>query len=121
MAVDLPTEAAVEYARDKQRDERPPWVGPDARIHPGWLAARMTPLIHHSYDYGPSIHTRTQAQHLAPAMAGQSVTVAGRFAEAYERKGHHYAVVDGLILSERGEPLARIRHTTIFRVAQRGG
>lgn len=121
MAVELPIDAAVEYARDKQRDERPPWVGPGARIHPGWLAARMTPLIHHSYDYGPSIHTRTQAQHLAPALAGQTVTVAGRFVEAYERKGHHYAVVDGVILSAAGERLARIRHTTIFRVAQRGG
>ena len=75
----------------------------------------MTPLLKHSFAYGPSIHTRTQVQHLAPALAGQTVTVAGRFIRAYERKGHHVAELDGLLLSETGGELARMRHTTIFR------
>jgi hypothetical protein len=42
--------------------------------------------------------------------------VNGRFVEAYERNGHHYAVVDGLVTTLAGAPIARLRHTTIFRI-----
>ncbi|MBA4181900.1 MAG: hypothetical protein C0506_15020 [Anaerolinea sp.] len=108
------SEAAV-YVTEKQRDPAPPWLGEGARIHPGWIAARMTPLMKHSYHYGPSIHTQTLVQNLAPALAGQWVTVAGVFVDAFERKGHHYGIVDGLVLSEAGAELGRLRHATIFR------
>jgi len=79
----------------------------------------MSPLLHHSFDYGPAIHARSHIQNLAPAYSGQTFTVAGHFREAFERKGHHYAVIDGLILAEDGAPLAQVRHTTIFQVAKR--
>lgn len=117
MAVSFPSESVATYARDLQLDDSALWAGPAARIHPAQLAARMTPLLHHSYDYGPAIHARSQVQHLARAAAGQTITVAGHFCETYERKGHHYGIVDGLILSETGQPIARIRHTTIYQVA----
>lgn len=119
MAAPYSHEDAVMYAAEKQADANPPWVGEGARIHPGWLAARMTPLIRHSYGYGPAIHARSQIQHLARALAGQTVTVAGHFVETYERKGHQYGVVDGVILAEDGRELAAIRHTTIYQVARR--
>ena len=121
MAVPLSVAQAVEYALEKQADAHPRWAGERPRVHPGWLAARMTPMIHHSYDYAPAIHTRSQVQHLAPAYAGQSFTVAGHFVEAFERKDNQYAVVDGLILAADGTEVTRIRHTTIFRVARRPG
>jgi len=40
----------------------------------------------------------------------------GNYGEAFERKGHHYAVLDGVMLAQDGEELARLRHTTIFHV-----
>ena len=119
MAVALPLDAAEAYATNLQRDEAPRWHGEQALAHPGWIAARMTPLIKHSYDYGPAIHARSEIQHLAPARAGQTFTIAGRFVSAYEEKGHHYAVVDGLVLAEDGGAVAQIRHTVIFQVAKR--
>lgn len=119
MSVPLTAAEAVEYALEKQQDAHVRWIDDGPRIHPGWLAGRVTRLIHYSYNYGPSIHTRSQIQHLAPAHAGQTLTVAGRFVEAFERKGHQYAIVDGLILGQDGAELARLRHTTIFRVAKR--
>lgn len=120
MAVPYTLDDAREYASEKQRDLDPRWTEPGGRIHPGWLAARMTPLIHHSYHYGPAIHARSQIQNLRPALPGQTVTVAGHFLQAYERKGHHYGVVDGVILGEDSAELCYIRHTTIFEVAKRG-
>jgi hypothetical protein len=108
-----------EYARTIQRDPSPPWLGEGALVHPGWLAGRMTRLIHHSYDYGPSIHTRSQIQHVAPVFAGQLITACGELVEVFERNRHHYAIADGAIYSEAGELLVRLRHTTIFRVASR--
>jgi acyl dehydratase len=118
-AVPISKDDAAAYAVEKQHDQRERWAGPSARVHPGWIAGRMTRLLHHSYDYGPSIHTRSQIQHLGPVFAGQTITMAGRMIRAYEQKGHHYAVVDGLMLGEDGRELARLRHTTIFRVAKR--
>lgn len=110
----------VEYAREKQHTEAALFTGDRARLHPGWLTARPIELLHHSYDYGPSIHAKSQIQFLAPAEAGQTLTVAGRFIEAYERKGHHYGVTDSVILGEHGRQLVRLRHTSIFQVAKRG-
>ena len=96
------------------------FIGDTPLLHPGWVAGRMTALLHHSYNYGPAIHARSHIQNLARAEAGQTLTVAGHFCEAFERKGHHYAVFDGVIISEDGQDLARLRHTTIFQVAKRG-
>jgi acyl dehydratase len=115
MFVPFTADDARNYARTLQRDDRDIWTGARPRLHPGWLAARMTPLIKHSYWYGPSIHARSQIQHLAPAFAGQGVTVAGHFVRAFEENGHHFAEVDGVILDDAGTEVARIRHTTIFR------
>ena len=118
-AFPYPMSEAEEYARDHQRDHNPPWVGEGARIHPGWLAGRMTRFLHHNYEYGPSIHASSQIQHLAPLLAGQTITVAGSIEQVYERKGHHYAIVDGLVLDEGGREIGRMRHTTAFHLARR--
>ena len=117
LGIEMTPELAGTYAREKQRDESVRWVGREARIHPGWIAAQMTPLLHHSYDYGPSIHTRSQIQHEAAAKPGQAITFAGTFVETFERKGHHYGVIDGVMVAGDGRELARLRHTTIYQLA----
>lgn len=119
MAVPISVEEAAAHALDRERDDHSRWRGEGALIHPSWIAGRATRLMHHAFAYGPSIHARTQMQHLAPARAGQTVTVAGRFVDTFERKGHRYAVVDVLLLAEDGQDLARFRHTTIYQVAKR--
>lgn len=118
-AVPISKEESRKFSLEHEMDDHPAFHGDNPIIHPGWLAGRMTRLIHHSYTYGPAIHARSQIQNLAPAFAGQTVTVAGHFRDTYERKGHHYGLLDGLILSEDGRELTRIRHTTIYQVAKR--
>lgn len=116
MGIPWSVEEASKYAEDLQRETSGRFNGPGALVHPGWIAARMTPLLKHSFDYGPSIHIRSQVQHLGVAKAGQTFTVEGTFLRAYEQNGHHVAELDGSLRSESGEELARIRHTTIFRI-----
>ena len=116
MPVPYSVEDATAYARDLQKDDSPRFNGPGCQVHPGWIAARMTPMLKHSYQYGPSIHIRSQIQHLARAAAGQDFTAAGTFLKAYEQKGHHVAELDGSLLAEDGTECARMRHTTIFRI-----
>jgi len=116
MPVPYSVEDASTYATRLQQDTSARFNGPGAIVHPGWIAARMTPLLKHSYQYGPSIHIRSQVQHLYPARAGQLFTMAGTFLRAYEQNGHHVAELDGSLLAEDGAECARMRHTTIFRI-----
>jgi hypothetical protein len=115
MFVPFTAEDARAYARDLQQDERDLWNGGRPRLHPGWVAARMTPLLKHNYWYSPAIHARSRIQHTGRGFAETGVTVAGHLLRVYEEKGHHYAEVDGVILGDDGGEIARIRHTTIFR------
>ncbi|TAK59198.1 MAG: hypothetical protein EPO22_10480 [Dehalococcoidia bacterium] len=109
---------AREYARVSQRTSDPRFAGERPRIHPGWLAGRFEDLLRHNFAIPASMHTRSRVQHLAPAWAGQTIVSAARMIEAYERKGHHFGVFDCLVLGDGGRELARIRHTTIFRIAE---
>lgn len=119
LATPISEEDAREYATEKQRTTDPRFVGEHPLVHPGWIAGRMTRLMHHSFDYGPAIHATSHIQNLAPFRSGQTITSIGRLADTYERKGHHYAVLDAKLIAEDGTELTRIRHTTIFQVAKR--
>lgn len=122
IAVAVGADAARRWAIEREGDTRALFTeGEHPRLHPGWIASVMSPLLHHSYDYGPSIHVESHIQHLALAEAGQTVTVAGRMLRAYTKKGHDYHVTDGVIIDEQGRDLAYLRHTAIFRVARREG
>lgn len=83
-------------------------------IHPYFLAARMAPLTRHNFTYGPTIHVRTQIQHLREAHADCELVTGAQIVKAYERKGHWYQVLDGIV-SDPHREVARLRHHTIFR------
>lgn len=119
-AVSFSVADAEAYAVDKERETHPAFFGDQARVHPAWICEQPIHWLHHSYDYGPSIHAQSHIQHIAPARAGQTFVVAGKCVDAYERKGHHYMVNDTEIRGSEGACLAQIRHTVVFEVAKRG-
>ncbi len=88
-------------------------------MHPAWLASQPIFLLHHSFRYGPAIHTASRIQQLAPAFADQTITVAGRCVDAFERNGNHYIVNDVLMLDSVRTPIAHIRHTAIYQMKER--
>jgi hypothetical protein len=75
---------------------------PGNRLHPWFLAARMAPLTRHNFTYGPTIHVRTQIQHVGPSSVDQEVVIGARIVEVYERNDHWYQVLDGLIVGDAG-------------------
>ena len=107
------------FLRDKQGAVPALFTGPGARVHPAWLAGQPIFWLHHSFSYGPAIHTASRIQHLGAARVDQIFTVAGRCVDAFERNGHHYIVNDVEIIGEARQTIARIRHTAIYQVARR--
>ena len=85
-----------------------------AFIHPYFLSARMSPLTRHNFVYGPTIHARSQIQHRREARADQDITVGAQIVDAYDRKGHWYQEIDGVVTDHAGD-IALIRHHSIFR------
>lgn len=89
----------------------------DTPIHPYFIAGRMAPLTRHNFTYGPTIHVRSQIQHKQEGISGREVVINAQIVDAYDRKGHWYQVLDGVVTTDQGS-LAQLRHTTIFRPRQ---
>jgi len=119
--VELSRADAEAFCRDKQNETLPIFYGADARVHPAWLANQPIYWLHHSYSYGPAIHTESRIEHIRGARVGQDFTVLGRCADAFERKGHRYIVNDVEIVDAADRLIARIRHTAIYQVAKARG
>jgi acyl dehydratase len=113
LAAYVTAEAARRLATEELGVERTDL--PEGRIHPWFLAARMAPLTRHNFTYGPTIHVRTQIQHLAPAHAEDQIVIGARIIDVHEAKAHWYQVLDGVLSDGRGGEVARLRHHTIFR------
>ncbi|NJN51211.1 MAG: MaoC family dehydratase [Gammaproteobacteria bacterium] len=106
------------FCRDKQNEASPLFFGPHARLHPAWIASQPIFLLHHSFAYGPAIHTASRIAHMARSRSDQFVTVTGRCIDAFERKGHQYIVNDATLLDSANAPFARIRHTAIYQLKE---
>ena len=110
---------AISYGADKQRSKDELFVGEKPIAHPGWICARPIRFLHHSYNYSPAIHAKSQIQFFGEIHAGENIVTTGTFVEAYERKGHTYGVVDCSTFNSLGVEVIRQRHTTIFAVGAR--
>lgn len=104
--------------RSLPKPSNPLFKGPNAPLHPGWIAGRGERLLRHNVSLPQSIHTRSQVQHLALARGGQKIVTGAHLLDIYERKGHHFANFDLLMQGEDGTPLAQLRYWTIVRVAK---
>ncbi|HLZ70827.1 MAG TPA: hypothetical protein VKV26_13075 [Dehalococcoidia bacterium] len=120
----LPTSAAGarEYA-DGVFETNPlfregsPWGPP--LLHPGWLLSNCNTIFSRSFAFGPWIHTRSEIEYLGPALAGRTLTLHGRLVEAFEKRQHHYAVLDLFCEDDTSAPVMHVRHTAIFKVHPR--
>jgi len=64
---------------------------------------------------GPWIHVGSTMQHLNVASAGDELTVRAKVTDNYERKGHKFVELDGLIVASGTTPIAHCRHVAIYQ------
>lgn len=120
LGVRVSAEAARSMVVNDLRLDSPAYTElPKPLIHPYFLAGRIAPLTRHNFTYGPTIHVRSQIQHLAAAESDSQIVVGAQIVDAFERNEHWYQVLDGIISQGDGvstpfTTVAKIRHHTIF-------
>jgi hypothetical protein len=93
------------------------FIGPERFAHPAIILGLANELLMHNYNLGPWIHASSEVRNAKPARDGEHLEVRGKIADAFERKGHEFVILDVAILSA-GALLSRIRHTAIWKPAK---
>jgi acyl dehydratase len=88
-------------------------------MHPGQWPDIANRAISANFRLGPWIHTRSEIQHLGPALVGGTYRAYGEIVEAFEKRGHDYVTADVLIVDGNDTPVVRMKHTAIVVVARR--
>ncbi len=57
----------------------------------------------------------SKVQHFAAVSIGDELGVSAKVTANYEKKGHHFVELDGLVLANGQQPIARVEHLAIWR------
>jgi acyl dehydratase len=96
--------------------ETDPLYAREGLAHPGQILRLCNRALVENVVLGPWIHVGSRVENLAPAPIGQELTLRGRVRSKTERKGHRLVELDALVLAGGSVPVARIRHTAIWRL-----
>jgi acyl dehydratase len=111
--LEITAEWAARYVEDVR--ERDPLYLREGLSHLGQLPRLFNWALTHNVVLGPWIHVASKADHFAAARIGDTLTVRAEVTANYEKKGHRFVELDGLILANATTPIARISHTAIYR------
>ena len=95
--------------------EQEPLYRREAIVHPGMLLRTMNWALMENAILGPWIHVGSVLQHLGVATATDELTVRARVTDNYERKGHRFVELDGVIVANDRTLVARCQHTAIYQ------
>ena len=109
----ITAEWAARYIEDVR--ERDPLYLREGLSHPGQLPRLLNWALTHNVVLGPWIHVASKTDHFAAARIGDTLTVRAKVTANYEKKGHRFVELDGLVLANATIPIARIAHTAIYR------
>jgi acyl dehydratase len=104
-------------AADDLDDALPDYRGPRGVAHPGLLLRQANRALAENVALGPWIHAASDVTHLGLARAGDRLETRGRVTRVYERGGRGWVDLDLVLVASDGpRPIARIRHTAIYRL-----
>jgi hypothetical protein len=104
---------AAEYLRDiRERDEI---YAREGLGHPGLLQRVMNKVLVDNAILGPWIHVGSRMQLLSAGKSGDELTARARVTGNYEKKGHRFVELDGLVVANGRTPLAHCRHIAIYQ------
>ena len=76
-------------------------------------------LLMQNVKLGPWLHTASEIRHFSLAREEDRLSVRGRVAERFERKGHRFVVLDILVVANGERPIEHVRHTAIYALRPR--
>lgn len=97
-------------------DERLPiYRSDDAIAHPFTLLSLANQILVRNYKLGPWIHAASDLINWSTARDGEEISVRGRIADCFERKGHEFVVLNLLLVAGNARIVQQVRHTAIYR------
>lgn len=87
----------------------------DNLVHPGTLLRTMNWALMENAILGPWIHVGSTIRHLAAAKVGDVLTVRAKVTGNYEKKGHRFVDLDGIIVANGTKIVAHCLHTAIYQ------
>ena len=113
----LPRGWAGDEAREYLSDIREPHeiYAREGLGHPGLLQRVMNKALVDNAILGPWIHVGSRMQLLSAAKTGDELTARAKVTGNYEKKGHRFVELDGLVVANGTTPLAHCRHIAIYQ------
>ena len=90
------------------------------RVPPGLLLAQPIRIAHNNYRYETGVHVSSRMTLQQPALADETLTIAGHIGGLFERNGNKYVSLAVSISGEGGRPVATIDHVSIYKLKPRG-
>ena len=91
------------------------YYGAGAVAHPFILLGLANKVLMHNFQLGPWIHAASDLINRSVARDGEEISVRGRIADCFERKGHEFVVLDLLLVADQSRVVEQVRHTAIYR------
>ena len=91
------------------------YYGAGAVAHPFILLGLANKVLMHNFRLGPWIHAASDLINRSVARDGEEISVRGRIADCFERKGHEFIVLDLLLVADESRVVQQVRHTAIYR------
>ena len=108
--------ALPDVAMLESLDERLPiYFGSQAIAHPFALLRLSNQTLMSNFKLGPWIHAASDLINWSAARGGEQISVKGRIAQCFERKGHEFVVLDVLLAAKDNRVVQQVRHTAIYR------
>jgi hypothetical protein len=114
-AFQTPAEWAVGFLEDMR--EREALYANEWLIHPGQLLRMMNWAVIDNVLLVPWLFLGSTVHHLNVAPVGEPLGVRALITGNYERKGHRFVDLEGVVLSA-GRPVAHVLHTVIYQPRQ---
>ena len=91
------------------------------RVPASMLLGQPIRIAHNNYSYQTGVHVSSNARLHQSAFAGETLTVAGRIADLFERNGNKLVSLGVTITGTNDRPIAEIEHVSIYKLAPRAG
>jgi acyl dehydratase len=100
---------------EKLDEHLPIYFGPEAVTHPFVFLSLANHVLMSNYRLGPWIHAASDLKNWSAVLDGETISIRGRIADSFERKGHEFVVLDLLVTADKTRVVQQVRHTAIYR------